>query len=364
MKIAVDGYEIGIHSTGVGRVIGNLLPPLFDLLPDDAFTILTTEVADKYSRPRVKQVLLPSRGGYFRWLNGPFRRSLNKLAPDLIIAPNYVLPLFSRPLSILFEHDLSVLVHPEWYPRRFGLTRRLLILRSLKEADLVIVPSQFTKNEILSHTRLDSAKIRLLRYGVEKQFRRSEEESLVRWKKGKGLAGRRIVGFLGSIFNRRHIPELVKAADLLRKDIPELVLFIVGRDLTYPPLPIGGSLDKEWIRWEPMMTEMELPLYYSSLEAFAYLSEYEGFGFPPLEALACGTIPVLLNKSSLSEIFQDMAVMVENPVPELICGALAAAMTDRGIKDSLLSRFAEKKEEFSWRKAAEEFARIRKELGP
>lgn len=362
MKIAVDGYEIGIHSTGVGRVIDNLLAPLFDILPEDTFTIFTAEVADKYSQSQVDQVILSSRGGYLRWLNGPFRRGLNKLAPDLLIAPNYILPLFSRLPSILFEHDLSVMAHPEWYPRRFGLTRRFLISRSLKKADIIIVPSEFTKKEILSHVRLDPAKIRFLRYGVGKQFQRSREESLIRWKKEKGLTGRRAVGFLGSIFNRRHIPELVKAAELLRKDVPDLVLFIAGRDLTHAPLPIAGILDKKWIRWEPMIPENELPLFYSSLEAFAYLSEYEGFGLPPLEALACGTVPVLLDRSSLGEIFRNIAVMVENPVPEEIRAALAAAMNDKGLTEGILSRFREKKEEFSWVKAAREFSLIIKEF--
>ena len=364
MKIAVDGYEIGSHSTGVGRVINNLLVPLGDLLPEHHFTVYTAEPAGGCGGANTDLVLLPSCGGYLRWLNGPFRRSLNKLAPDLLIAPNYILPLFSRRPSVLFEHDLSVAAHPEWYPGRFAQTRRFSLSRSIKKADLIIVPSEFTKQEVLLYGRPDPSKIRLLRYGVEDRFKKSPEESRERWKKEKGLDGRKAVGFLGSIFNRRHVPELVEAAELLRRDIPELVLFIVGRNLTHPPLPLAEILDKEWVRWEPQIPENELPLFYSSLEAFAYLSEYEGFGFPPLEALACGTVPVLLGGSSLGEIFRDFAVMVENPVPAEIKTALAAAMTDQTLRETVLSRFSRRREDFSWPRAAREFSRIIEEFKP
>ncbi len=362
MKIAVDGYEIGSRSTGVGRVINNLLVPVADLLPEDRFTLFTAEPAGGFGRKNVEGVFLPSRGGYLRWLNGPFMRGLKKLAPDLLIAPNYILPLFSRRPSILFEHDLSVAVHPEWYPRRFARTRLFFLSRSMKKADRIVVPSESTRREILSRGRPDTAKIRLLRYGVEGRFQRCPEERREQWKKDRGLLGRRILGFLGSIFNRRHIPELVEAAELLRRDIPELVLFIVGRDLTHPRLPMAAILNKNWVRWEPKLPEDELPLFYSSLEAFAYLSEYEGFGFPPLEALACGTVPVVLDKSSLGEIFSGLAVMVRDAGVFEIKAALAAAFADRALREEILGRFSRRREDFSWARASREFGLIIREF--
>ena len=85
--------------------------------------------------------------------------------------------------------------------------------------------------------------------------------------------------------------------------------------------------------------EGDLPVFYSSLDVFAYLSEYEGFGFPPLEALACGVPPVLLNRSSLAEVFQGLAVMAGGPGEEEIAGALRTALVDTGKRASSFSRF-------------------------
>jgi len=100
-------------------------------------------------------------------------------------------------------------------------------------------------------------------------------------------------------------------------------------------------LNRDWIKWDTAIKEVELPLFYSSIDAFAYLSEYEGFGLPPLEALACGTVPVLLNETSLREIYKDMAIMVDSLDVHKIKEALIAAIKDKGGKQAILSRFSE-----------------------
>ncbi len=359
MKIALDGYELGKSAKGVGRVIGNLLVPLPDLLPEDDFLIFTKEDAGTPSHARAKEHVLPGRGGYLRWQNGPLRRALKRAEPGLLVASNYVLPLSCPWKSILFAHDISVTAHPEWYPRRYALARRYLIRRSLQKADLVIVSSAFVEGEILRFYNTDRHKIRLIGYGVEDKFRRVPEEEVKRWRERQGLAGRKVVGFLGSIFKRRHIPELIRAMDGLRREFPEAVLYLVGEDFGV----LGQKNDsllkgREWIRWERSLPEDELPVFYSGLDVFAYLSEYEGFGFPPLEALACGTLPVLLNRSSLAEVFNGLAVMAGAPEENEIVNALRAALVDKERRAAILAEFERRRAQFSWARAARELARL------
>lgn len=356
MKIAIDGYDVGTLATGVGRVVHNVLVHLLDLRKEDEFHIFTREKLPEYQGIRIEQVVLPDRGGYLRWQNGPLRKALKRLPPDLLFAPNYILPVRCEWKSLLIEHDISAVSHPEWYSRKYALTRKYLIARSLKKSSRVVVPSEFIKKEIISRFRINPEKLNVIGWGIKDTFKRRPPEEVDKWAERKGLKDRVVIGYLGSIFNRRNIPLLVRAVELLRKEVPDLSLYIVGRDLTHPAQPLERLLNEGWIKWEASLSEQELPLFYSSLRAFAYLSTYEGFGFPPLEALACGAVPVLLNMSSLAEVFTGMAVMVEMLDEDEIKEALRKALTEARIRKDILDTFARRREEFSWMRAAREFS--------
>jgi glycosyltransferase involved in cell wall biosynthesis len=363
MKIAADGFELGGGARGVGRTILNILTRLPGLHPRDSFLVYTKEEVGRSRLPGVSEVVLPSPGGYLRWLNGPLRRALRTDRPDIFLASNYVLPFFYRGASVLFEHDISAVSHPEWYSRKYALTRRLLVRRSLDRAAVVVVPSEFTRQEILSLFDLSPCKVKTIWYGVEDTFRRAPQDRVARWKEEKGLGGRRLVGFLGSIFRRRHVPELVRAVDRLRREMPDLGLFLVGENL--------GGLDRAerrnvealpWVKWEADLPEDELPFFYSSLDVLAYLSEYEGFGFPPLEALACGTPAVVLDRTSLAEVCRGLAVMVETAAVDDIVMGLRVALDGRAAAVELVRNFEREKEKFSWARAAAEVSGLLTEL--
>jgi glycosyltransferase involved in cell wall biosynthesis len=363
MIIAVEGYELGTEARGVGRAVHNIAIRLFSLLPDDTFVIFTKHRAGIYDRPRVSELAIPGRGGYLRWLNGPLWRALRAARPDIFIATNYVLPFFPPRKSLLFEHDISVISHPEWYPRKYALGRRLLMKRSLARALRVVAPSEYTRTEILRTFGVEAEKVRTIGYGIDDTFQRAEEGRVKEWKKRKRIEGNPVVGFLGSLFKRRHIPALIQAVARLREEIPGTLLYLVGRNCgalsSREAAEVAGV---DWIRWEETVPEEELTLYYSSLDVFAYLSEYEGFGFPPLEALACGTPAVVMNRTSLGEIFNGLAVMVEHPEMEEVRAALRTALLDRGTRTRLGSEFTRRKSEFSWDRTALEVAALLEQM--
>jgi glycosyltransferase involved in cell wall biosynthesis len=363
MKIAIDGYELGRQARGVGRVVRSLLLRLPEFLPEHEFLVYTKENTSLAGRPRAREQVLPGRGGYLRWQNGPLRRALKDADPDLLLASNYVLPLFCPWRSFLFEHDLSVIAHPDWYPRRYALTRRFLIRRSLEKAGLVIVSAAFVENEIHRFFDLDPEKIKRIGYGVEDTFRPCGEDARNRWREKKGLTGKRVIGFLGSIFKRRHVPELIRAVECLRRESPDAVLHIVGDDFGVLSRGQASLAGRGWILWEKSLPEEDIPVYYSSLDAFAYLSEYEGFGFPPLEALACGTVPVLLEGSSLAEVFSGLAVMVKATGEEEVAAALRTALAGGQTRERLLAEFERRRHQFSWAASAAALARLIGEAG-
>ncbi|MFO7980172.1 MAG: glycosyltransferase family 1 protein [Candidatus Aminicenantes bacterium] len=363
MKIAVDCYEVTEGLTGVGRVIHNILLSLCNRESHDFLAYTRQKIKDFSKCTNIKQVILPEDKGYFRWQNGAFFRELKEKNPDLLIAPNYTLPFFFKSKSILFEHDVSFASHPDWFPKRERLKRKYLVKRSLRKASLIMTLSEFSKKEIVRCFSMSPNKIKVIYLGIGERFKPAKEEEILKWKKEKGLKGRKIIGYLGSIFNRRNIPLLVESVRLLRKEFPEVILYVVGKDLTYPPQDIKEILNENWIIWEESIPESELPVYLSSLDVFSYLSEYEGFGLPPLESLACGTIPVLLRKSALSEVYPDFSIMVKNPDIEEVRDHLKQALTDKEKVNSRLSAFNIKRVYFSWNRVAEEFKTYISEAG-
>lgn len=363
MRIAVDGYEITKSFTGVGRVIVSLLPYLADFMPEDDFFVFFRGSSAFFVKPNITWQTLQPDHGYFRWQNGLLYRSLKRMEPDIFLAFNYTRPLFGREKTVLFEHDVSFAAHPEWFPSNEVIKKKFLVRRSVRKCDQVVTVSFFSKSEILKYFPVKDEQLQVIYHGVEDRFQPVPAQNVREWKESKGLQDKKIIGYLGSIFNRRHIPELVESIALIRQKMPDVTLFIIGKDLTYPPLDLDRILSHDWIKWEKNCPDEDLPIFYSALEAFAYLSEYEGFGLPPLEALACGTVPVLLNMTSLKEVFKDMAVMVEEPDVSSIKAGLETALCDLIYRETLLKRFSEARPRFSWKNAARDLREIIGKLG-
>lgn len=362
MKVAVDGYEVRARSTGVGRVIENILAGLLEVLPEGQFHVLTREPVNKRWGGSVILDVLARDQGYFLWQNCSMARRLRKIQPDVLLALNYTLPWRTPWRSILFEYDVSFAAHPEWYPKRYAWTKRLLVQRSMDRASAVMTISEFSKREIVRHFKIDPGKIAVFPCGIDDRFQPQPAAAVEEWRAKRGLRGKKLVGFLGSIFNRRNLPLLVESVRLLRQELPAAELVVVGRDLTHPPQAVSRLLDREWIRWDQSLADEELPVFYSTLDAFAFLSEYEGFGLPPLEALACGTVPVLLKAGSLEEVYQDMGVLVDEPHPNQVKEALSTALLDVPRRRAILEAFDERRGDFSWRSAAQMIAQKIREL--
>lgn len=362
MRVAVDGYEIRARSTGVGRVIENILGGLLEVLPEAEIHVLTREPVHKHWSNSVVLDALPVDRGYFWWQNGPLARRLRTIRPDVLLASNYTLPWSCPWRSILFEYDVSFAAHPEWYPKRYALAKRLLVQRSLERAAAVVTISEFSKKEIIRHFKVRPEKVEVIPCGIDDCFYPQPAAVVEDWKAKRKLQGKTLIGFLGSVFNRRNLPQLVESVRLLRQDMPAAELVVVGRDLTHPPQAVSRLLDQEWIRWDQSLANEDLPVFYSSLGAFAFLSEYEGFGLPPLEALACGTVPVLLKTGSLEEVYQGMAVLVDEPRPGLIKEGLSVVLRDSRRRQVLLETFAARRGAFSWPSAAQKVAQQIREL--
>lgn len=361
MRIALDGACFTARLTGVGRYFQGLLRKLVPLDPALEYTLfLKDEDEPGLGFPNLHVIRLPRPGSYARWQNFLLRPAVDRGGFDFFWSPNYSLPLLLKTPALLTVHDVSWLALPGDYSLANRLYRHFVIGRSCRQARVVFADSDFTRKEMIGHMALSGQKVTRIHLGIEDRFRRCNEGETEAFKVQLGFAGRRILGFLGSFFRRRHVADIIAAMEIVRRVHPDTALLLVGENHAVSPARLAA--DPSWFLWRRRLPEKELNAFYSALSLFLYPSEYEGFGFPPLEALSCGTPTLLMRGSSLSELYHDLAFFVDRADPVSIAQAIDGALRDEAKKkERLLRRWQERKSYFSWSRAAGEcLAAIRK----
>jgi glycosyltransferase involved in cell wall biosynthesis len=264
---------------------------------------------------------------------------------DLFHAPAYTAPLLNFCPLVLNVHDISYLVRREWYPYRLDTFRRLYYRASLRRADCVLVPSDFTRREVIRLFPKLERRMRLVYLGVSEDFRPDP---------GGAALARREFGLpdsyllhVGDLHQRRNVGLIQAAAR--RLDLP---LVFVGKVLDR-----GVHLAQTSRHLEGLSLD-QLRGVYSGAEAFVYASVYEGFGLPLLEAMACGLPVVAVKRASVPEVCGEAAVLVEPDVGELAEGLEIALQEGH----DLSSRGLERAQQFTWKKTAAETLRVYQEL--
>jgi len=239
-------------------------------------------------------------------------------------------------------HDVSFAAHPEWFSWREGFRRRILARMSAKRAARVIADSEFSKGEIATRLGVDRGRIDVIYLGAPTPPPSAPREP--------------VVLYVGSIFNRRHIPVLIEAFSRVAARHPAVRLEIVGDNRTHPPIDIDGAIARsgaaDRVRVRPYVSDDELAALYARASAFAFLSEYEGFGLTPLEAIAAGVPAVVLDTAVAREIYGPAAQYVERPDATLVASALERVLTDSSARSQLLDAGSAQLQQYSWRDCA------------
>jgi glycosyltransferase involved in cell wall biosynthesis len=350
LTIAIDARELAGRPTGVGRYLLRLLRCWLER-PDAA----RRRIAMYAHAPLAPETpfgssvrVLPGAGGTF-WEQVTFARALRRDPPDVLFAPAYTAPIWIRAPLALTIHDLSYQAHPEWFTWREGARRRLITRRAARKAAVVLTVSAFSAGEIVERFGIPASKVRVVYHGVDEGVAHGID----------GGAGREpLVLFVGSRFNRRRIPDLLHAFSHVAPRIPVARLAIVGDNRTYPRedhdalVRALGLEDRVELR--AYAPDEEIAALMRRASVFVFVSEYEGFGMPPLEALAAG-VPIVVADAAVSqEIFGDAAVTVRPGDAHALADAIQRLLTHPTLRQSLLARAAGVLERYSWDRAAEE----------
>ena len=347
MRIAIDARELIGRVTGVGRYLSEILSAWCEL-PAAArheLVLCAPHPVDLSRWPALRLTMLDAPGRGTMWEQLVLPRLLRRATVDLLWAPAYTGPIWSPVPMVLTIHDVSFAAHPEWFSWREGTRRRVIARLAARRARRVLTVSNFSKDEIRRHLQVPDEAIDVIYSGVRPfPFPSPPRQT-----------DAAIVLFVGSIFNRRHVPELIDGFARLALRRPTARLEIVGDNRTHPHLDIdalaaarGGAR----IAVRSYVTDDELTSLYANASAFAFLSDYEGFGFTPLEALAAGVPVVVLDTPIAREVYGPAALYVAGPEPPLIEAALERVLFDGDERERLMNAAGTILPRYSWQECA------------
>ena len=273
----------------------------------------------------------------------------------MLFSPAYTAPLLISLPTVLALHDVSFAAHPEWYAQPGRWRRNFVARRAARRAAAVVTLSEFSAGEIARHYGVPRERIRIIPPGAP-----------ARPPAQVPLAAREpLVVFVGSIFNRRHVPDLIAAFASVARARADARLLIAGANRTWPHEDIAGLIGASGAA--DRMTWLERPSTARIAEALgrasagAFLSEYEGFAMTPFEALAHGVPSVMTDTPVAREVYGDAAMYVEAGDVSGAAAALSRLLDNPEARATLVAHAQPMWSRFDWERSAVDLLRVLRE---
>lgn len=371
MIIALD-YNAALRQiAGIGRYTRELVRAFLCQQSDDQLVLFFADrdlppdhrgrrdlLALQHEFPRVRAVPIPLTE---RWLTIMWQRARLPLPVerwtgpvDLVHAPDFVLPPVRSAPTLLTVHDLTFRVHPE--TAHANLRRYLdhAVPRSLARATHVLADSQSTKRDLQRLMGVDERNITVLYPGIGVQFRRVTDDARLAEVRSRFHLPSQFLIHVGTIEPRKNLDRLMAAFDRVRRDHDGLELLLGGKPGWMSDPIVARARQTAGARLLGPIADADLPALYTLATACVYPTLYEGFGFPPLEALACGTPALVANTSSLPEIVGDLGVLVDPLDSDNLAEGIAKVIADREVRQAARERGPQQAARFTWERAGAE----------
>ncbi|HWI18497.1 MAG TPA: glycosyltransferase family 1 protein [Vicinamibacterales bacterium] len=351
MRVAIDARELCGHPTGVGRYLSRLLTAwaVSDRARRHDLTLIAHAPIAAEPGWRVTTSIVPGGGGT-AWEQMTLPGAVAAARADLLFAPGYTAPLTVTTPLVLTIHDVSYFAHPEWFSFREGTRRRMLTAWSARRARKVITVSNFSKTEIERFIGIKD--VRAIPHGIDRIEGRPDVLP------GTSSTDRSMILYVGSVFERRRVDRLIASFDQIVARVPNATLEIVGENRTR-----GVDLDALRLRSKhadriflrSYVDEATLEQLYRDASVLAFLSEYEGFGFTPLEAVTRGVPPVVLDTPIARETYGEAAIYVPPSASnDEIAAIIANLITNNDTRRAALSHAGGVLARYDWTRAAED----------
>ncbi|HLI71430.1 MAG TPA: glycosyltransferase family 1 protein [Ktedonobacteraceae bacterium] len=367
MHIAFD-YTAGIRQeAGIGHYVRSLLAAMLALDKGNQYTLITSGRPTR-ERPfpaapnvRGRGLLIPDRYVnvlWYRW-RAPLPAHIFTGQVDIYHGPDFVLPPLSKKIrKVVTIHDLAFLEHPEYAVPSLVEYLKKVVPISLAEADVVAAVSHYSAQTLIEHFQTPREKIVVVPNGLRPHFRRITDPVLLGATVNKfGLKHPLVLG-VGTLQPRKNHQGLIKAfhrAQSDKKNRPAMLALAGEPGWLYDEtrqLIADLKLEKK-VRFLGRTNDLELCMLYSLADVFAFPSFFEGFGVPPLEAMACGAPVITSNTSSLPEVVGDAALTVDPHNIDALAQAITRLIGDENLREELRQKGYARAQLYTWPKSAQ-----------
>jgi glycosyltransferase involved in cell wall biosynthesis len=373
MHIGIDAHAIGAQQGGNETYIRNLIKSLVEVDRENRYTIYLAnaraavewENGDARRHPNLSVRLLPPPTPLVRvpvYLAYELRRR-----PVDVLHVQYTAPPFCPVPVVATIHDLAFEHLPETFTRRGSFQLKLTVRRTARRAARIATVSEFSRQDLIETYKLPPERVVVTYNGVESHFTTEpgspDEGGEIRRRFG---ITRDFLLAVGSLQPRKNLVRLIRSYSRLRSESEgfDHQLVIVGRKLWLADEIFAEVKVERWAG-DVIMTgyvdDQDLPALYRAATAFVYPSLFEGFGLPPVEAMACGTPVVTSNTSSLPEVAGDAALLIDPLDEGALAEALLQVVNDRPLRAALREKGIAQARKFTWREAAEKTLQLYRE---
>jgi len=270
---------------------------------------------------------------------------------DLLHIPHYTLPVGFAGPSVVTIHDLIHLRFPQHYSWAHRAYARGVMGHALRTARAIVAVSEFVKNDILSQFRVKPEKIHVVPLAARSGFQPLPKSSINNFRKRHGLVNPYVL-YVGGMGKHKDIPTLMKSFDIVAGHIKNCDLVFAGIPADQGRKHVSSGRFASRIRFVGRLPGLDLTAAYNAAEVLLMTSTYEGFGLPPLEAMACGTPCVVSDAGSLPEVVGQAAVLCRTGRPGEFADGVMTLLTRSRERNKLIRRGYENLRRFSWRTTA------------
>ncbi len=356
-RIAIDARKL--HDYGIGTYVRNLVREFARQDSGDTYVLICHPADVEFVRslgPRF-EAWPDTSANYSVREQFSVPLDLHRARVQLLHAPHYVVsPLIGCP-AVVTIHDCIHLRFPQYLPSRAAhWYARTFMALGARRARRVITVSQASKDDIQHYLHTAAAKIDVIHNGIDERFLTPPDKADVARVRERFQLNAPFLLYTGNIKPHKNVERLIEAFALFRRDGPQDVkLLIIGDELSkYPGLRrlVHRHHLHAHVRFFGFVPDATLAALYRLASVFVFPSLFEGFGFPPLEAMASGTPVITSNVSSLPEVVGDAAVLIDPFDPAAIATAMTRVLGDDRLRQDLIARGHERVRAFSWARAA------------
>ena len=369
MRVAIDARKL--HDFGIGTYIRNLLRQLSRLDAQTEYVLLCRQPdlgITSQLGPNFRTVLEPSPNYSLReQIHVPWVVMREK--PDIYHAPHYVLPAGVRCRKVVTIHDCIHLMFPQYLPNRAAYAyAKTTMWTAARRSDRILTVSEASKRDILHFFNVPPEKVSVVYNAIDDRFAVVPRDEDITRVRERYQLDRRFVLYVGNIKPHKNLVRLIEAFAELRTDdsFDDVKLLIIGDEISRLPAlrrAVHRYKLHKFVRFLGYLPDETLAILYRLANVFVFPSLYEGFGLPPLEAMASGTPVVTSNVSSLPEVTGDAAMLVDPYDVDSIVSGIARVLKDPALAADMRQKGYARAREFSWERSVQQTLRVYRELG-